>query len=117
MAPHLNWAAQTSHKKTSSETRSQEYNYIKGSQFSAPGIDDARCFVEVKEAFVRSWTYTSCKVDGTCHSFIKGPEGRTRLATFEWLAKHFDPGAVVFIKGVHGAVTSVAELVAGLSGS
>jgi len=30
----------------------EEYNYIKGSQFSAPGIDDARCFVEVKEAFL-----------------------------------------------------------------
>lgn len=43
--------------------------------------------------------------------------GRTKLATFEWLAKHFDRGAVVFIKRVHGAVTSVAELVAGLSGS
>ena len=67
LAPHLNWqTAQTSHKRTGSETRSQEYNYIKGSQFSAPGIDDARCFVEVKEAFVRSWTYTTCKVDDTC---------------------------------------------------
>ncbi|CAK9016123.1 unnamed protein product [Durusdinium trenchii] len=30
----------------------QEYNYIKGSQLTAPGIDDARCFLEVKEAFL-----------------------------------------------------------------
>lgn len=30
----------------------EEYNYIKGSRFTAPGIDDTRCFQEVKEAFL-----------------------------------------------------------------
>ncbi|CAE7325443.1 myoI [Symbiodinium natans] len=30
----------------------EAYSYLRGSQFVAPGIDDARCFTEVKEAFL-----------------------------------------------------------------